>query len=426
METNRTCLILFTDFYPFGISSENGFLDSEIDCLSRKFDAVIIVPRLCAEEFDKVGVILADNVIVEPGLIAYLQHRKRILGFLWMAIRSNLFHRELMLLAKSKGGLFHRIEIALGAFAYSVVISEWLEGFIAQYQIDIKNAIFYTYWFSKATIGIGLLKKKHEGLFMVSRAHRFDLYADCQQESYFPYRSAVLYLLNELHLVSEHGLTYMEDVYPEYKGKYRLSRLGVTNPGFVANASTDGVFRLVSCSYVKDVKRLDLLIDGLIALARLCPNRHFRWDHFGDGPLFDQIRDLAKRLPPNIDSLFWGRIPNWKIIKYYRDNPVDIFLNVSKSEGIPVSIMEAQSCGIPVIATAVGGTPEIVNAGNGCLLKADPTANEIAESIWSMLSNSEELYKKKRDSIDMWQTHYDASINFENFSDHLLHLLPLL
>ena len=45
--------------------------------------------------------------------------------------------------------------------------------------------------------------------------------------------------------------------------------------------------------------------------------------------------------------------------------PVDLFLTVSANEGIPVSIMEAQSFGIPVIATDVGGISEIVNNVNG-------------------------------------------------------------
>ena len=58
-----------------------------------------------------------------------------------------------------------------------------------------------------------------------------------------------------------------------------------------------------------------------------------------------------------------------------------MFINVSSTEGIPVSIMEAMSFGIPVIATAVGGTPEIVNNENGYLLSKDPSAKELAEVI---------------------------------------------
>ena len=48
------------------------------------------------------------------------------------------------------------------------------------------------------------------------------------------------------------------------------------------------------------------------------------------------------------------------MLDYYKNNIIDIFINLSASEGIPVSIMDAISFGIPCIATNVGGTGEIV------------------------------------------------------------------
>jgi len=49
-------------------------------------------------------------------------------------------------------------------------------------------------------------------------------------------------------------------------------------------------------------------------------------------------------------------LPHNDVLNYYASNPVDVFINTSSSEGLPVSIMEAMSFGIPVIATNVGGT----------------------------------------------------------------------
>jgi glycosyltransferase involved in cell wall biosynthesis len=64
-------------------------------------------------------------------------------------------------------------------------------------------------------------------------------------------------------------------------------------------------------------------------------------------------------------------------------NSVDLFLNVSTTEGVPVSIMEAFSAGIPVYATNVGGTSEIVNSGNGKLMDKDLTPEKLAHEIRS-------------------------------------------
>ncbi|MBN1480981.1 glycosyltransferase [candidate division KSB1 bacterium] len=70
-------------------------------------------------------------------------------------------------------------------------------------------------------------------------------------------------------------------------------------------------------------------------------------------------------------------------------NSADIFLLASKSEGIPISLLEAMSAGLPVIATRVGGMPEIVqHRVNGLLIKANaPSA--IAESIQELMTNTE-------------------------------------
>jgi glycosyltransferase involved in cell wall biosynthesis len=80
-----------------------------------------------------------------------------------------------------------------------------------------------------------------------------------------------------------------------------------------------------------------------------------------------------------------GFVDNKNLIKFYQSQPVDLFLNVSASEGLPVSIMEALSFGIPVIATDVGGTSELVNENNGQLIPANFDINELAYSIECML-----------------------------------------
>ena len=58
-----------------------------------------------------------------------------------------------------------------------------------------------------------------------------------------------------------------------------------------------------------------------------------------------------------------------------------MFINLSSSEGIPVSIMEAQSFGIPVIATNVGGSGEIVVSETGVLVDENRTEASVLLSL---------------------------------------------
>ncbi len=98
-------------------------------------------------------------------------------------------------------------------------------------------------------------------------------------------------------------------------------------------------------------------------------------------------------------------------------------MNVSESEGVPVSIMEAQSFGIPVIATNVGGTPEIVNEENGHLLTANPTANEIASSFYDVAFNKEKWKNKRKLSHKNWEENFNAEKNYRAFADEILSLI---
>ena len=77
---------------------------------------------------------------------------------------------------------------------------------------------------------------------------------------------------------------------------------------------------------------------------------------------------------------------------------------------LPVSVMEAMSFGIPVLATDVGGTSEIVKDGcNGFLLNADFTAEEFKEKIMSFLNMKNDVYISFRENARIfWKNNFDA------------------
>ena len=84
-----------------------------------------------------------------------------------------------------------------------------------------------------------------------------------------------------------------------------------------------------------------------------------------------------------------GVVPNNEISNIYKKYKPDFFINLSSTEGVPVSIMEA-FFGMPVIATNVGGTSEIINDSVGAIINSDidfdVTINQIDRVIKSRLS----------------------------------------
>ena len=144
----------------------------------------------------------------------------------------------------------------------------------------------------------------------------------------------------------------------------------------------------------------------------------FTWTHIGNGPLKNELEHLASTLIPGKFG-FMGTLKNEQVLDYLARVPVDVFINVSKSEGIPVSIMEAMSFGIPCIATAVGGTPEIVNDDNGFLLPTAPTLDDISKAIADYYNIN---IKQTKESLayHTWNDKYCAEKNYKNFINQIL------
>ena len=90
---------------------------------------------------------------------------------------------------------------------------------------------------------------------------------------------------------------------------------------------------------------------------------------------------------------------------------------------MPVSLSEAASFGIPCIGTNAGGIPEIVTAENGTLLRANPTAEEVAQAITDFYHLSSDERKQKGDnSYKLWQTSFNSETNAQRVVDMLKQL----
>jgi glycosyltransferase involved in cell wall biosynthesis len=164
------------------------------------------------------------------------------------------------------------------------------------------------------------------------------------------------------------------------------------------------------------VKRVHLLI---YALGLVRSSKKIIWNHFGEGSLEKELKLMAEKTLGNLSGIeykFRGRVMNAQIMEFYNENNVDLLVNTSSSEGIPVSIMEAQSFGIPVIATDTGGTAEIIVKETGILLPVDFDIADLARQIEYLLNlDHAEKVRMKRAIYDKWKMNFNAYTNFENF-----------
>ena len=116
-----------------------------------------------------------------------------------------------------------------------------------------------------------------------------------------------------------------------------------------------------------------------------------------------------------------GRLPNRDVIAYYQTNEITFFSNVSIFEGVPVCIMEALSFGIPVIATAAGGTGELVCEENGKLLDVSIDEMQLAQTLEEAFTMDAGQYAQKRAAArKTWEEKSSAQKNYTDWCRILL------
>jgi len=215
--------------------------------------------------------------------------------------------------------------------------------------------------------------------------------------------------VDRLFPVSEHGLLYLQKRYP--RAHSVLSRLGVQKAPALSHPSEDGRMRVVTCSYMVPVKRLDSWVRALTRCQ--VP---VLWTHIGTGPEEQKIRAMAAGLPAHVQWRILGELSNEAVLRYYATHSVDLFVNVSESEGLPVSIMEAFSFGIPVAATSAGGTGELISGDNGILWSVDVSPEEIAVAIDNFATLPQGAKEKMRNAaVKTWESDVNADRQYSQF-----------
>lgn len=409
----RTTLVVSPESYPYELAMEQTFLGPEIAALARHFDRVVIVPQQLGGARAPVPAGVAVDETYAREVAALSTAALAVQGARTTLIAEDLIRRRNLL--ADPVALKRLVAFAGRAHHAQRWASRMLDGVPRDTRV-----VFYTYWWGPATTGFGFARKGRDNVRVVSRAHGFDLYEDRHTPAYIPCRERSLSVLDALFPDSDKGREYLTERFGRALPACETARLGMKSPGAVCRASADGVLRVVSCSLQVPVKRLHLLISGLAAAGRSQPTRHIEWTHFGTGALQPELEaQAARELPANVTATFGGYSTQPELLRWYSEHPVDVFVNVSASEGTPVAVMEAIAFGIPVLATAVGGNPEIATPHNGVQLSPNPSAEEVAAGLLRFTEQSaQDLFR--RGSLDVWRKRYDADANLEAFARRLL------
>lgn len=152
---------------------------------------------------------------------------------------------------------------------------------------------------------------------------------------------------------------------------------------FTPGAQKGAPVRLINVAHHVEVKGLDVLLRAFAAVAAGRPE--LKLELIGDGPLTPDLQRLAAELKLGAQVGFAGAAKPPQIAA--RLAASDVFVLSSLSENMPLAVLEALSCGLPVAATDVGGVPEAVGA-DGALAEAGDVQG-LAAAIESVLEGYE-------------------------------------
>lgn len=398
-------VILITNCFPYTPGEE--FLETETKFYKNyKNVKFIILPTFIGNKKR----IIDSNIKIDNSLMHNNLNLKR---YIFKAVISKIFYKEI-----KKMRILNLVKLAYLVNTVSKYLY-YIDFFNNYFHTidDMKETIVYTYWNTEITYALESLKDNF-CFTLVSRIHGVDIYEERRPYNYMPLKRQFASNIDNIFTISNIAKEYLINKYNYDSSILKVSRLGVDDKGVVSSFSPKNKFHLVSCSSMIYIKRLDKIIESLRILSSLHPKIHFTWTHIGDGVLYNSIKkqaiDKLEKLE-NIDFLFLGHVINKEVYNFYKNNNIDVFINVSQTEGVPVSIMEAMSCRIPIIAPDIGGISEMVNHNTSGMLMND--VSMINEIVFAL--GRTDFYKSYSVRMESYNIFTDKFLSVKNYPHFL-------
>ncbi len=398
--------------------NDRNFVGGELELVAKKYDVTVV----CNSAREMLNPDVKYAVYTRPGKLHAMAGLLRMIvdGDAWSEI-GRVFKEESGKLAK----LSEAVRFYINADLFRSFMKK--RGYLED------GAIYYSYWYFWKCYAITHEIDKYPRSRVITRTHEYDLYDYTSPSGYQPFKVSMEGKLDHIVFIAEHGRDYYLAKYNKEPGdKYLLYRLGTKNPfdgalpcdafddiqGDMRDGS-ESVFHIVSCSSIIERKRVYRIAEALSLINDL----DVKWVHFGTGDKEADLISLCKKELDNKHNISYelkGYVNNEDLHEYYRNNRIDAFVSASSSEGNPVSVMEAMSYGIPIIAPSICNFPNMIR-GSGALVPEDCRPFHIAEAIQRLAAMpAEDIAGMRMAARKCWEDDFDADKNNRRFVEEVL------
>jgi glycosyltransferase involved in cell wall biosynthesis len=385
-------LFLFTSRFPYG--KAEGFIEPELKILARYYKEIHIFPLLKDQMFLKreipVNVVIHNPIEIESINGISLLRLKFMLIFFKEFFKSNKkkqFVSDLKINLRTLVQCYHRSK-----------------RLAAEFEFEMQSSDLYVFWMEDWATTMSFARQRNHRIKFLCRVHGFDLYDHRQPKGYIPWRYFQLENCSKVVAVSLDGQNYIKQKFPKFASKMELSHLGTAGNFSINLPAGEQTFTVVSCSAIIPLKRVTLIAE-LLSKSSIA----LEWIHFGDGidlPVLQKI--IGSSSFPKISVRLVGTVNRNEILDFYSNNSIDLFIHLSESEGgVPLSIQEALSFGIPVLACDAGGVREIVNDQTGKLLPVNIDSIEFNLAIHHMRNACSRNLLFRSGAQKFWKENFD-------------------
>lgn len=221
-------------------------------------------------------------------------------------------------------------------------------------------------------------------------AHAYDIYRDADVRAIAGWMADAKFTAT----ISDYNVAFLKSITRDRPARIELVRNGIDLTQFApASASPGGKFRMLTVSRLVEKKGIPILIEA----CRLLRERglEFVCEIVGKGAQKALLDRLIKEAALGGMVKLIGPLAQDEVLQYYRRAHLAVFACIvgkdGNRDGLPVSIVEALACGVPVIGTPVTAIPEAVRDGVNGYVVPEGDAVALADAIEKVMRDRELL-----------------------------------
>jgi len=220
-------------------------------------------------------------------------------------------------------------------------------------------------------------------------AHAYDLFKEPVDRRFLTLKCAEAAFVR---CISEYNRRYLMETTGVDEAKFHVIHCGIDTRRFVADRPGQqrrpGRKMILTMGNLVEQKGIRYLIEALSDPT--LKEKDFRTVIVGGGPLKEELVGQAASL--GVEAEFTGAVDNRRIMRFYQEADLFVMPSVTcadgHKDGIPVVLMEAMACGVPVISTTLSGIPELVDNGTSGILVPEKDPRALSRAIARVLDDA--------------------------------------